>query len=221
MLHVVYEDRSLLVINKATGVLSQPGKTRDGSVVTEVRTTYVDARGPLLVHRLDMDTSGIILIGKTRAAHRHLQQQFEHRQVRKRYTALLDAWPNSVGGLIELPLSKDWENRPKQRVDFTDGKSAITAWRLAQESLRCLGVLRLNVKPESTCSAQPCRVHLYPKTGRTHQLRVHVAQALGCPIVGDRLYGTPATRLMLHADRLSFTHPETGAWLSVAVPASF
>ena len=203
MLHVVFEDQSLLVINKASGVLSQPGKTRDGSIVTEARASRFDARGPLLVHRLDMDTSGLILIGKTRVAHRHLQQQFEHRQVQKRYTALLASRPEALGGLIELPLSKDSENRPKQRVDFVAGKAAVTAWRMAYDP------------------KQPCRVHLYPRTGRTHQLRVHMAEALGCPILGDRLYGTPAARLMLHADRLSFTHPDTGKPITISVPASF
>lgn len=209
MLHVVYEDESLLVINKASGVLSQPGRTRDGSVMSEVRDTRADAQGPLLVHRLDMDTSGLILIGKTRIAHRQLQQQFEHRQVRKRYSALLVSKPNGVGGVIDMPLNKDWENRPKQRVDLMHGKSALTAWRLD------------NATAQSFCGKGYCRVHLFPKTGRTHQLRIHVAEALGCPIVGDRLYGTPDSRLMLHADWLSFTHPDTGQPVTMSVPASF
>ncbi len=215
MLHIVYEDAAVLVVNKASGVLSQPGKTRDGSVLTQVRQNFADARGPLLVHRLDMDTSGLLLLGKTRVAHRRLQQQFEHRHVRKRYTALLAATPSSLGGLIELPLSKDWDNRPKQRVDIVHGKAAVTAWRVAPPSIHNTLALK------SGNGSEPCRVFLYPKTGRTHQLRVHTAMALGLPIVGDRLYGKPATRLMLHADRLKFTHPITQERVSLSVEASF
>ncbi len=207
MLHIVFEDDSLLVVNKASGVLSQPGRVKDGSVVTQVRHNFVDARGPLLVHRLDMDTSGLILIGKTRNAHRHLQQQFEQRQVRKRYTALLPAKPASVGGLIQLPLARDWEHRPRQCVDFVNGKRAVTAWRIAQSA---------NAK-----AGGHCRVRLYPLTGRTHQLRVHMAEGLGLPIVGDRLYGQSDVRLMLHADQLQFTHPETLQRLNISVKASF
>lgn len=208
MLHIVFEDPSLLVVNKATGVLSQPGKLKDGSVVTQVRRNFEDARGPLLVHRLDMDTSGLIILGKTRAAHRHLQQQFEQRQVRKRYTALLPDKPSSPGGLISLPLAKDWEHKPRQRVDFINGKSAITGWHIAAATKADSGAC--------------CRVHLYPQTGRTHQLRIHMAQGLGLPIVGDRLYGQGGeVRLMLHADQLQFTHPDTLQPLLISVNASF
>jgi len=209
MLHLVYEDDVIVVINKASGVLSQPGKTRDNSIETQVRRSRDDARGPLLVHRLDMDTSGLLLLGKTRNAHRNLQQQFEHRQVFKRYTALIEHKPTSHGGLIELPLSKDWDNRPHQRVDFKKGKPATTAWRIADD---CIGL---------PVGSPNCRVHLYPMTGRTHQLRVHMAQALGSAIVGDRLYGTAAARLMLHADRLSFNHPVSDVRTTLCVEASF
>jgi len=209
MLHVAFEDESILVVNKASGVLSQPGKTRDGSVVTEVRDTFPDARGPLLVHRLDMDTSGLLLLAKTRNAHRLLQQQFEHRQVHKRYTALLVRNPIGLGGLIQLPLARDWENRPRQRVDYQDGKSCVTFWRLSQDA---------SVGPSDSSQ---CRVHFYPQTGRTHQLRVHAAVGLNCAIVGDRLYGTASIRLMLHADRLSFIHPDTDTRIRVALDASF
>lgn len=209
MLHVVFEDDALLVINKATGVLSQPGKTRDGSVETQVRRAHADARGPLLVHRLDMDTSGLILLGKTRDAHRNLQQQFQQRLIYKRYTALICKKPASLGGLIELPLSGDWDNRPCQQVDFIKGKHASTSWRVADDVDHQLS------------DYSHCRVHLYPITGRTHQLRVHMAHALKSPIVGDRLYGTPAVRLMLHADRLSFNHPVTNERTAVSCEASF
>lgn len=213
MLHIVFEDDALLIVNKATGVLSQPGRLRDGSVVTEVRNQFADARGPLLVHRLDMDTSGLLIIGKTRAAHRHVQQQFEHRQVRKRYTALLPKKPANAGGLINLPLSKDWERRPRQCVDFENGKPALTAWRVAPQTM-----------VQSTAGEKRnhyCRVHLYPQTGRTHQLRVHMAKGLGLPIVGDRLYGESDVRLMLHADQLAFIHPVTLQPLFISVNASF
>jgi len=209
MLHIVFEDKTLLVVNKASGVLSQPGKTRDGSVVTQVRKGFQDARGPLLVHRLDMDTSGLLLLAKTRNAHRHLQQQFEHRQVRKRYTALLPQTPTAMGGIIHLPLRADWHNRPRQRVCFEQGKWSITAWRKSGN------------RASDHQHLTHCRVHLYPQTGRTHQLRVHMAAALNLPIVGDRLYGKPGLRLMLHADRLSFTHPDTNKPITVAVEASF
>ena len=175
-----------------------------------MRRQYLDARGPLLVHRLDMDTSGLLIIGKTRSAHRHLQQQFENRQVHKRYTALLSGKPLGSGGVINLPLSKDWENRPAQCVDFSQGKRAITVWHLATESV-----------PEADWIKPFCRVHLYPKTGRTHQLRVHMAIGLGLPIVGDRLYGCKNVRLMLHADQLQFTHPRTLDSVRVDLPASF
>jgi len=218
MLHIVFEDEALLIVNKASGVLSQPGRYRDDSVVTQVRHQHADARGPLLVHRLDMDTSGLILIGKTRAAHRHLQQQFEHRQVRKRYTALLPTAPLSAGGLITLPLSKDWESRPAQCVDFVQGKLAVTAWHLAAPS----PLLSAESSAVDADREKPfCRVHLYPLTGRTHQLRVHMAAGLGLPIVGDRLYGQKNVRLMLHADQLQFTHPETLELMNVSVAASF
>jgi len=214
MLHIVFEDEVLLVVNKASGVLSQPGRLRDGSVVTEVRERFIDARGPLLVHRLDMDTSGLLMIGKTRAAHRHLQQQFERRQVRKRYTALLSGIPSSSGGVISLPLAKDWERRPKQCIDFDQGKPAVTAWRIAPVPLGTL--------PSSDPSYLAyTRVHLYPQTGRTHQLRVHMATGLGLPIVGDRLYGQKHVRLMLHADQLQFAHPVTEQPIFLTINASF
>jgi len=209
MLHIVLEDAHLLVINKATGVLSQPGKTRDGSVLTEVRQNFPDARGPLLVHRLDMDTSGLLLLAKTRDAHRQLQQQFEKRLVQKRYTALLAQKPAAQGGVINLPLRKNWEQRPKQCVCFKSGKPSITGWNISADQTSTATV------------ASACRIHLYPRTGRTHQLRVHTAEALGQPILGDRLYGTPGMRLMLHADRISFIHPHSGKRLCVSVRASF
>jgi len=209
MLHVVFEDDALVVVNKATGVLSQPGKYRDGSVETQVRRAHSDARGPLLVHRLDMDTSGLIVLGKTRLVHRNLQQQFQHRLIHKRYTALICNKPVSLGGLIELPLSGDWDNRPCQQVDFIKGKHASTSWRMADDG-DC-----------QKSDDSHCRVHLYPTTGRTHQLRVHMAEGLQSPIVGDRLYGTQATRLMLHADRLVFNHPVTNVRTTISVDASF
>lgn len=214
MLHVVFEDDELLVVNKASGVLSQPGKTRDGSAVTQVRSGWPDARGPLLVHRLDMDTSGLLVLGKTRRAHRHLQQQFEHRHIRKRYTALLERRPAAAGGVIRLPLMKDWEHRPKQQVDWAGGKPAVTVWACADDA-------DSDAFSPTHSYAEHCRVFLYPHTGRTHQLRVHMATGLGIPIVGDRLYGQPATRLMLHADRLQFEHPVTAESVVVRVDASF
>jgi len=178
-------------------------------VFYQVRQNFADARGPLLVHRLDMDTSGLLLLAKTRKAHKSLQQQFEHRTVRKRYTALLARKPAATGGLIQLPLSKDWQHRPKQCVCFAQGKPALTVWHVSAE-----GILH-------PLFPSACKIHLYPFTGRTHQLRVHVAEALNQAIIGDRLYGDPDVRLLLHADQLSFTHPHSGERLSLSMPASF
>lgn len=208
-LDILLEDDHLLVVNKPAGVLSQPGKTVDGSMATQIRDAYPNADGPLLVHRLDMDTSGLMVFAKTAAVHRDLQQQFEHRKISKRYTAVLTKSLDAVGGQISLPLRLDLENRPVQIVCFEHGKSASTLWT--------------SVDDASSSERDSTRVYFTPITGRTHQLRVHAAHMFGlnAAIVGDRLYGKEAERLMLHADRLDFSHPVTNERVHVTSRAPF
>jgi tRNA pseudouridine32 synthase/23S rRNA pseudouridine746 synthase len=208
-LKVLFEDASVLLVDKPAGLLSQPGKVENDSVLTRVIRHREDLHGPVLVHRLDMDTSGILLLAKNRQAHRQLQQQFEHRLVRKRYRAVLDQPVDGLGGIVKLPLRLDIDNRPRQIVCPLHGKSSSTLWHRD-----VLGDGRILV--------------LYPLTGRTHQLRVHMADplGLGSAIVGDRLYGhngnqAAANRLMLHAEFLSFEHPGTRKYLSVECKAPF
>lgn len=192
-LPIVFEDDILLIVDKPSGMLSQPGRTEPDSVSTRVQESRPGASGPMLVHRLDMDTSGLLILVKTRSAHRILQQQFEHRRVSKRYRAILSREPQGMGGRVHLPLRLDIDNRPHQIVCATHGKPSTTIWRRDTVNNNC-GVL------------------LFPLTGRTHQLRVHMAHAggLGIPIEGDRLYGTQSTRLMLHSEYIAFDHPASG-----------
>ena len=204
-LETVYEDEYLLVVNKPSGMLSVPGKTDQVSVYSLMAERYPEATGPLVVHRLDMDTSGLLLIAKTKEVHASLQEQFEKQEVRKRYIALLSGKPKAAStGFIRLPLSPDYENRPLQKVDYEHGKPAITRYELL----------------ENTC---PTRIAFYPQTGRTHQLRVHAAHkdGLNTPIIGDPLYGQPAERLYLHAERLEFRHPVTNKIRRIQKAAPF
>lgn len=201
-LEIIYEDDALLVVNKPSGLLSVPGKEAAASVQTLMQGRHPQA---LAVHRLDMDTSGLLLIAKTKEAYRCLQAQFEQRLVHKRYIALLDGlFPNDRGS-ISLPLRPDLHDRPRQVADLAHGKPAITDYEvLERRNGRTL-------------------IAFYPQTGRTHQLRVHAAHPLGlhCPIVGDALYGTPAQRLCLHAEKLEFTHPVTGERMTFRVKEGF
>lgn len=201
----VYEDNELLVINKPAEFLSVPGKTVSDSVQERIKKRYPEATGPLLVHRLDMSTSGLLLIAKTKEAHKNLQLQFIKRSVKKRYVALLDGEITDSSGTIDLPLRVDLEDRPRQLVCNEYGKSARTKWEVVK------------VKDGRT------RVHLYPLTGRTHQLRVHCAHQLGLhtPILGDDLYGVKANRLHLHAEVLEFRHPSTKKEMVVHVAPDF
>ncbi len=191
-LEIIYEDETLLVVNKPSGLLSVPGKEAAASVQALMQARHPQA---LAVHRLDMDTSGLLLITKTKEAYRCLQREFEQRLVRKRYIALLDGLVPNDRGSISLPLRPDLHDRPRQVADLAHGKPAITDYEVLER--------RRNGRT---------LIAFYPQTGRTHQLRVHAAHPLGlhCPIVGDALYGTPAQRLCLHAERLEFTHPATG-----------
>lgn len=193
---IVYEDRWIIVLDKPSGLLSVPGKVEDApSVYGFLRRHCSEAEGPLIVHRLDMDTSGLLVAAKSLSAYRHLQAQFRDRTVRKCYIALLEKVPAVAEGIIDLPLSPDLSDRPRQQADPLHGKPAVTRYKLLGQD-----------------AEGHARIAFYPVTGRTHQLRVHAAHPSGlhCPIVGDTLYGKPAGRLCLHAASLEFTHPVTG-----------
>ena len=204
-LNVVYDDLWLTVLNKPSGMLSVPGKQLEDSLQTRYQEAFPEAVGPIVVHRLDQETSGLVMFAKDKATHKALQQQFEDHTIKKRYIALLDGIVTKDEGIINLPLIPDIEDRPRQRVDFADGKPAVTRYRVLER------------KDGRT------RIALEPLTGRTHQLRVHCSHPLGlnCPIVGDRLYGRAADRLMLHAARITFTHPATGKPITVESPPDF
>jgi tRNA pseudouridine32 synthase/23S rRNA pseudouridine746 synthase len=204
-LKIIYEDAALIVVHKPTELLSVPGKEIKDAVYTRIKEKYPTATGPLIVHRLDMSTSGILLLTKTKEANKILQSQFVNRTIKKRYVALLDGNLSGNSGTIKLPLRVDLDDRPKQLVDFTYGKAAETKW----EVLR-----RENGKT---------RVYFYPITGRTHQLRVHAAhtKGLNIPIVGDDLYGRKESRLHLHAEFIEFLHPTTNKKMSFTIPPEF
>ena len=204
-LEIVYEDNYLVVINKPAGMLSVPGKGEIDSVYQYIKILYPDATGPLIVHRLDMATSGVLLIAKNKEVHQHLQAQFKNRMIKKRYIALLDGKISSKEGTITLPLRMDPLDRPRQVVDHEHGKTAITQYQV------------LNEQEGNTLIA------FYPLTGRTHQLRVHAAhpEGLHCPIRGDELYGQKADRLYLHAESLEFVHPVTKEIIFVEKKSNF
>jgi tRNA pseudouridine32 synthase/23S rRNA pseudouridine746 synthase len=204
-LEIIYEDDVLIVVNKPTEFLSVPGKEINDSVYTRIKEKYPDATGPLIVHRLDMSTSGILLLTKTKEANKILQSQFINRTIKKRYIALLDGNLVENSGTIQLPLRVDLDDRPKQLVDFEYGKNAETNWEI---------IKRENGKT---------RVYFYPITGRTHQLRVHAAHknGLNTPIVGDDLYGDKTNRLHLHAEFIEFMHPSTNEKMSFSVDPEF
>lgn len=205
-IRVIHADTSLLIVDKPAGLLSVPGK---GPHLADCLLTRLELchPGTLLVHRLDRDTSGVMVFARTRAAQRHLGLQFERRHLSKRYIALVAGWPAAETGRIDLPLAADWPNRPRQRVDRDHGRSAVTDWT----------VIRRLAEGTTWMS-------LSPLTGRSHQLRVHMLE-LGCPIVGDPLYGDrdrcDAARLMLHAESLTLRHPEGGAAVTYAAPDPF
>lgn len=194
-----------VVICKPHGILSVPGKGPDKQdcAASRVQAAFPAARGPLIVHRLDMDTSGLMVLGLDADAQRALSAQFESRTVGKAYIALVSGQPHSECGLVDVPMRLDVDRRPYQIVDYEHGRTATTRWRLL------------------TCEVDRSRLRLEPETGRTHQLRVHCAH-IGHPIIGDVLYdGEPADRLMLHAAELSFDDPTTRERIMVTSPAPF
>lgn len=206
-LRILHEEPSFVVVEKPEGLLTNPAKdlSFEDSVLHRLRAKYPHATGPMIVHRLDLDTSGLLVVALTVDAYAALQRQFLERTVEKRYVAVLDGEVRGERGRVELALRVDVDDRPRQIHDPVHGKHAVTEWRV------------LSREPGRT------RVAFVPITGRTHQLRVHAAHplGLGAPIVGDRLYGREAPRLLLHAEALRYRHPVTGALLSFEAPAPF
>ena len=192
-LPIVFEDDAIIIVNKPTEFLSVSGKLVEDSVYTRMKQRYPKATGPLIVHRLDMSTSGIMVVTKTKEAHAYIQYQFIKRMIKKRYVALLSQEIEGINGVIDLPLRLDLDDRPRQMVCNTNGKQAKTRWELISKE------------------GGKSRVYYYPETGRTHQLRVHSShpQGMNAPIVGDDLYGTKDGRLHLHAEFIEFKHPTT------------
>ncbi|MBJ6372853.1 RluA family pseudouridine synthase [Sedimentitalea arenosa] len=204
-LDVLHMDAQLLVLNKPEGLLSVPGK---GAHLADCLLARAQAAFPevLLVHRLDRDTSGVIVFAMTPHAQRHLGLQFEKRQARKSYIARVHGALAPKTGSVELPLIVDWENRPRQMVCHETGKPALTEWRVLRQG------------------EDETRVRLMPRTGRSHQLRVHMT-ALGHPILGDPLYATGVAadhpRLMLHSEELRIKHPDGGMSMKFRAPVPF
>ena len=209
----LYEDREIAVIHKPEGLLSVPGKdAAQPSVYALMRRKYPEATGPLIVHRLDMATSGVLLIAKTEFAYHRLQKEFLNHRVQKKYIAIISEKEISgkeipERGIISLPLQPDYLNRPRQIVNHEQGKEAITEYEILER-----------------IDGSHLRIALYPKTGRTHQLRVHCAhqEGLNAPILGDPLYGNEkAARLHLHAEEITFEHPLTGKKITIKRKADF
>ena len=208
-LDILHLSAQLIVVNKPSGLLCVPGRGagKEDCLSRRVQAEYPDA---LIVHRLDMGTSGIVVMGRGAEAQRALSVLFQERQVRKRYQAVVDGcWTAAATGEIDLPISGDWPNRPKKMVDHVRGRPSLTRYRV------------IDIDTARAVS----RIELDPLTGRSHQLRVHM-EAMGHPIIGDDFYGTPAScakaeRLMLHACEIEFSDPATGAPLRVDCPAPF
>lgn len=203
-LDIIMEDEHIIILNKPAGLLSVPGREVQDSLQVRVQAYLgLESSDHLIVHRLDMATSGLLICTKTPQAHKHLQAQFLDKSISKKYIALLQEPITETSGEIQLPLILDWEHRPLQKVCHQTGKAAHTRWQRDPQD--------------------PHRIHLYPITGRTHQLRVHMASSEGLanPIQGDRLYGQPGERLHLHAERVEFKHPATGALTQIHSPAPF
>lgn len=204
----LYEDREIAVIHKPEGLLSVPGKdAAQPSVFALMRSKYPEATGPLIVHRLDMSTSGVMMIAKTEFAYHRLQKAFLNHQIQKKYVAIISGKDISEKGIISLPLMPDYLDRPRQIVDHEQGKEAITEYEVLEP-----------------VDDSHLRIALYPKTGRTHQLRVHCAhhEGLNAPILGDPLYGNEkAARLHLHAEEITFEHPLTGKKMTITRKADF
>jgi len=204
-LEFIYEDDDIIVINKPAEFLSVPGINIQDSVQQRIERLYPDIKSPIIIHRLDMSTSGILVLAKNKEAHQIIQDQFIQHTVNKRYTALLEGVIEESEGLIDLPLRVDLDDRPRQMVCYEYGKPARTEFKVV------------------AIEGNRTRIHYFPLTGRTHQLRVHSAhvKGLNAPIVGDDLYGNRADRLHLHAGFISFKHPKTGELMRFEVTDPF
>ncbi len=204
-LEILFEDEYIIVVNKPAEFLSVPGIHVQDSVQSRIQTMYPHIDSPLIIHRLDMSTSGILVLAKTKDAHQFIQEQFINHTIIKRYSALLDGIVNNLEGIIDLPLRVDLDDRPRQVVCYEYGKPAKTKYKV------------INIENNKT------RIHFFPLTGRTHQLRVHSAHNLGlnAPIVGDDLYGTKKDRLHLHAGYIKFIHPATKQIISFEIDDPF
>ena len=209
-LPVLFEDEWLLALNKPEGLLSVPGRLEEhrDSLYTRVLAQYPNA---MVVHRLDLATSGVLLMAKSLDANRALSRLFQQRQVEKRYEAVIEGHPDGTQGRVDLPLICDWPNRPRQMVDHDLGKPSQTDWEYREK--------------QQVAGRDGTRVHLRPLTGRSHQLRVHMAE-IGHPIFGDRLYASAqgaaaSPRLLLHACVLRLNHPADGRPLRFEAPCPF
>ncbi|MEM0936854.1 MAG: RluA family pseudouridine synthase [Pseudomonadota bacterium] len=204
-IRILHTETALLVVEKPAGLLSVPGKPAGADDCLLARLVAMDP-ATRLVHRLDRDTSGVMVFARSAKAQRHLGLQFERRHVCKRYVARVHGAPAEASGEIDLPLIADWPNRPRQKVCHRCGKPARTRWEVLARGPTC------------------ARLALMPETGRSHQLRVHL-RALGHPIFGDPLYGPHAgrdvLRMMLHAEMLSFRNPDGGARMTFLSPVPF
>lgn len=204
-LAILYEDAAVIVVDKPAGLLTVPGKleNRQDCLVTRLQAARWDA---LTVHRLDCDTSGVIIFARTKQAQGFLGQEFEQRRAEKTYVARLKGQLDADSGRIDLPIGSDWDYRPRQKIDHDHGRPAVTDWQVIDRS------------------DAETRVRLTPHTGRSHQLRVHML-ALGHPILGDQIYAPETraghSRLMLHAESLSLHHPTTREWVSFSAPVPF
>ena len=224
-LKTVYEDNDIVVVDKPSGMLSTRGRIEQYSVETVMQQRYP---GAFVAHRLDMGTSGLLIVAKTLDAYHDLQQQFIKHEVQKKYIAVLETPLTSKKGTISLPLRPDPMNRPRQIVDMEHGKRAVTEYELVEG---LFGETAQGKQSEEAAQGKQSEetalgravVALYPQTGRTHQLRIHCAHpdGLGCPIVGDELYGTKGERLMLHAAEIWFRHPITKEAMHLVSPPPF
>lgn len=205
-LPIVYHDEAIIIVNKPAEFLAVPGKNITDSVYERIKLMFSEVKGPVIIHRLDMSTSGIMVLAKTKEAHQFLQRQFITRKIQKRYVAVLEGiWQGSNEGEIQLPIRVDLDNRPRQLVCYEHGKPSKTRYEVISRT-------------EKTT-----RVYFYPVTGRTHQLRIHAShpKGLNLPILGDDLYGQKQNRLHLHAEFIEFIHPTTREKMSITVEADF
>lgn len=204
-IQIIYEDSDILVVNKPAELLSVPGMSVSDSVQTRLQLRYPNLDGPYIIHRLDMSTSGILVLAKTKEAHKFIQRQFIKRTILKKYVAVVDGIIENDSGIINLPLRLDIHDRPRQLVCFEHGKAAKTRWEVIERV------------------AGRTRIQLFPLTGRTHQLRVHLShpKGLNTAIVGDDLYGNKSNRLLLHAEEINFVHPTSREEISFKNVADF